>query len=139
VDVALFFHLLGAFVFVAGIVVAGVAHATARRCRHPNEIALLLGLARVAVLLVGLGAAVVLAFGLWLVDLSGHSLGEPWLVAALALFAAALALGAAGGRKPPQARRLAARLTESGREASPELTACLEIAHRLRRTTSPRS
>jgi uncharacterized membrane protein len=121
VDVALFFHLLGAFVFVAGVVVAGVAHEAARRCRHPNEIALLLGLARVAVLLVGLGAVVVLAFGLWLVDLSGHSLSEPWLVAALALFAAALALGAAGGRKPRQARRLAARLTESGRGASPEL------------------
>jgi uncharacterized membrane protein len=121
VNVALFFHLLGAFVFVAGVVVAGVAHAAARRCRDPNEIALLLGLARVAVLLVGLGAAVVLAFGLWLVDLSGHSLREPWLVAALSLFAVALILGAAGGRKPRQARRLAARLTESGREASSQL------------------
>jgi uncharacterized membrane protein len=121
VNVALFFHLLGAFVFVAGVVAAGVAHAAARRCRDPNEIALLLGLARVAVLLVGLGAAVVLAFGLWLVDLSGHSLREPWLVAALSLFAVALILGAAGGRKPRQARRLAARLTESGRGASPQL------------------
>jgi hypothetical protein len=40
---------------------------------------------------------------------------------ALGLFAAALAIGAAGGRRPRQARRLAARLAESGRGASPEL------------------
>jgi hypothetical protein len=39
VKVALFFHLLGAFVLVAGVVVAGVAHAAARRRRRPDEIA----------------------------------------------------------------------------------------------------
>jgi hypothetical protein len=46
-DVALFFHLLGALLFVAGIVVAGVAFEAARRRDRPGEIALLLGLTRV--------------------------------------------------------------------------------------------
>ena len=69
--VALFFHLLGAFVLVAGVVVAGVAHAAARRRRRPDEIALLLGLARVAVLLVGLGAAVTGAIGYLIAGATG--------------------------------------------------------------------
>jgi len=34
-DVALFFHLLGAFSFVAGTIVAGVAFETARRREAP--------------------------------------------------------------------------------------------------------
>jgi hypothetical protein len=47
----------------------------------------------------------VLAFGLWLVDLTGGFRG--WSVAALVLFAVAAALGAAGGRQPRRARVLA--------------------------------
>src|SRR6266540_923926 len=65
-EFALFFHLLGALVFVAGIVVAGVVFEAARRRDDPAEIALLLGLARVGVVMVLAGATLVLAFGLWL-------------------------------------------------------------------------
>jgi len=56
-DVALFFHLLGAFSFIAGTIVAGVAFETARRRKTPAEIALLLGLSRIGVLLVALGTS----------------------------------------------------------------------------------
>ncbi len=120
-NLALFLHLLGAFALVAGIVVAGVAHAAARRRDHAYDIALLLGLARTGVLFVGLGAMLVLVFGLWLVDVGNHSLREPWLVAALVLFGVALGLGAVGGRGPREARLLAARLAESGQRPTPEL------------------
>ena len=120
-ELALFLHLVGAFLFVGGVVVAAVAHAKARRHEHPHEIALLLGLARTGVLLVAAGAAVVFVFGLWLVDAGGHSLGEPWLVTALALFALAVVLGAAGGRRPRQARVLAESLARSDEPATPEL------------------
>jgi uncharacterized membrane protein len=125
-DVALFFHLLGAFVLVAGIAVAGVAHAAARRRERPDEIALLLGLARAAVVLVAAGTAAVVVFGLWLVDVSDHGLDEPWLIAALALLAAALGLGAAGGRRPRQARVLATRLRDAGGHPTPELRRLLD-------------
>ena len=46
IEIALFFHILGAFLFVAGIVLAGVAFEAARRRDNPPEIyaaALLLG------------------------------------------------------------------------------------------------
>ncbi len=123
---ALFFHLVGAFLFVGGIVVAGVAHASARRRERPAEIALLLGLARTGVLLVALGALLVLVFGFWLVGLRNHSLREAWLLAALVLFFAAFALGALGGRRPRHARLLAARLAPDEADASGELRRLLD-------------
>lgn len=43
-DLALFFHLLGALLFVAGMVLAGAAYEAARRRERTDEIALLLGL-----------------------------------------------------------------------------------------------
>jgi hypothetical protein len=110
VEVVLFLHLLGALTFVAGLVVAGVAFEAARRRRDPAEIALLLGLTRVGVLLVGMGALAVLVFGLWLVHLEHIRMGAGWIVGALALYVVALGLGGAGGRRPKQARLLARRL-----------------------------
>jgi hypothetical protein len=125
-EVALFFHLLGALAFVAGIVVAGVAFEAARRRQQPAEIALLLGLTRVGVLLVVLGGAVLLVFGLRLVDTGDFSYGDAWIDAALGLFVGAITLGALGGQRPKQARLLATRLAAEGRPASPELRALLD-------------
>jgi hypothetical protein len=65
-DVALFFHLLGAL------------------------------LLRIGVALVGVGALLVLAFGLWLVRLGAFGFGAGWIDAALALYAVALVLDALG-------------------------------------------
>src|SRR5215216_5033126 len=126
VDVALFFHLLGALAFVAGIVVAGVAFEAARRRQHPGEIALLLGLTRVGVLLVVAGALLVLAFGLWLVDLEGVGYDAGWIQAAIGLYIVALALGGIGGQRPKQARRLASRLADAEEPATPQLRALLD-------------
>jgi uncharacterized membrane protein len=125
-DWALFFHLLGAFVFVAGVVVAGVAFEIARRKQRPSEIALLLGLTRIGVLLVGLGALLVLAFGLWLVRLGRFGYGAGWVDAALALFVVVSVLGAVGGRRPKQARELAVRLAKGADSESGELRALLD-------------
>ena len=96
-DAALFFHLLGALLFAAGIVVAGVAFEAARRREQPVEIALLLGLTRVGVLLVVGGGLLLLGCGLWLVDLDGVGYGAGWIQAAIGLFVLALLLGGYGG------------------------------------------
>ena len=133
-DVALFFHILGALTFVSGIVVAGVAFEAARRRGRPIEIALLLGLTRIGVLLVGVGGVLLLGFGLWLVHLGHFGYGDGWIGTALALFVAAMALGAVGGQRPKQARLLASRLAAEGQPASAELRALLD--DRLSRATN---
>lgn len=125
-ELALFFHVLGAVLFIAGIILAGVAFEAARRRRQPAEIALLLGLTRVGVALVGVGALLVLGFGLWLVHLSGFGYGAGWIDAALTLYAIALVLGALGGRRPKQARRLAIQLAAQNAPVSTELRALLD-------------
>ena len=125
-DVALFFHLLGALLFVAGIIVAGAAFEVARRRERPSEIALLLGLTRIGVVLVGIGALLLLGFGLWLVHLGHFGYGTDWVDAAIALYLLVLVLGAAGGRRPKQARRLASRLATEDTPASAELRALLD-------------
>jgi uncharacterized membrane protein len=113
---ALFLHLLGAFVFVAGAALAAAGFETARRRRAASEIALLLGITRAGALLVVGGGVVLLAAGLWL----GHRIGQlgaPWLLVSLALFVLAAVLGGLGGRRPKQARRLAETHGDSGRDA----------------------
>jgi uncharacterized membrane protein len=123
---ALFFHLIGAFLFVGGVIVAGVAFEAARRRHRPGEIALLLGLTRVGVALVGVGALVVVPFGLWLVHVEHVGYGAGWVDAALALFIATSVLGGIAGQRPKRARKAAALLAQSGAPETPELRAMLD-------------
>ena len=124
--VALFFHILGVLLFVSGIVLAGATWEVARRREDPGQIALVLGLARIGAALVGPGSLVVLAFGLWLVELGHYGFGTGWIDAALALFAVAFVLGGYGGQRPKRARVLAAQLAGEGAPATPELRALLD-------------
>jgi len=123
-EVVLFFHLLGALLFVAGAVLAGVAFGAARRRERPTEIALLLGLTRIGVLLVAIGSPL-LSLGLWLVHLGHFRYGARWVDGSIVLFLLALALGGAGGQRPKRARRLASRLAAEEAPATAELRALL--------------
>lgn len=125
-ELALFLHILGATLFAGGAIVAAVAYEAGRRREAPAEVALLLGLTRIGVVLVALGGLLVLGFGLWLVELSGVGFGARWIRWALALFALAAVLGAAGGRQPKRARLLANRLAREGAAASEELRRLLD-------------
>jgi uncharacterized membrane protein len=125
-NVALLGHLLGALLFVSGMVLAGVAYEVARRRAMPAEIALLLGLARIGAVLVGVGALMLLGFGLWLVHLGHFGYGAGWIDAALALYVIAVALGTVGGRQPRQARQLATRLSAEDLPANAELRRLLD-------------
>jgi uncharacterized membrane protein len=124
----LFFHLLGAFFFVAGAVVAGILQLAAIRRELPSEIALLLRLTRWGVVLVGLGALMTIGFGLALVHEYRFDYGDEWVSASLALWVAAMALGGAGGRTARHARYLAQRLAAEGNRPSEELNRL--VAHR---------
>jgi uncharacterized membrane protein len=123
---ALFFHLLGALLLVSGIVLAGTAFESARRRKSAAEIAALLSLSRIGAMLVGVGAVLLPAFGLWLVHLAGFSYGTGWISSALGLYVVALALGGIGGRRPREARLLATRLAAAGAPVNDELRALLD-------------
>lgn len=123
----LFLHISGALLFVAGTVVAGVAFEAARKRADAGEIALLLGLTRSGVALVGVGALLILVCGLWLVGLEDDiGYGSGWVDAALALFVVAMLLGGLAGQRPKRARLLATELAREGRVATPELRALLD-------------
>lgn len=124
-EAGLFLHILGVLVFVGGAIVAGVVFETARRRSRPSEVALLLGVTRTGALITMGGAVVVLLAGLWLAG-EADQWSEPWLLVSLVLFVAALALGGLGGRRPKEARRLAARLAEGGDGPTPELRRLLD-------------
>ena len=124
-NVALFLHLIGAFFFVGGTFVAGIAFEAGRRRDSLAEIRLLLGLARFGALAVVGGGVLVLGFGLWLVDLGGWGYGAGWVDAAIGLFAAATVLGALGGQAPKRARRIATGLADEGLPANEELRGLL--------------
>jgi uncharacterized membrane protein len=120
-DWLLLVHILGAFMFVAGAVVAGVLHLAAMRRERPSEIALLLRLVRPMVMLVGVGSLVALALGIWLAEYVGYGIGKSWVVAAIVLWVVSSALGGAGGRPLRHAREFAERLAADGDRPSPEL------------------
>jgi uncharacterized membrane protein len=121
--VALFLHLLGVVTLFAGMAVAAVGLEAARRRERASEIALLLGLTRVGVVLVGAGLVLAVACGFWLLDLTAFDLGDAWVEAALGLVLLGAVLGSLGGRRPKQARLLAER---GGKVGDPELRRLLD-------------
>jgi uncharacterized membrane protein len=120
-DWLLLFHVLGAFLLLSGSVVAGLLHLAALRRDRPSEVALLLGLTRPAAAMVGVGSLATLGLGLWLAEDAGYGIGDQWVVASIALWVVAMALGGAGGRPLRHARGLAQRLAEDGDRPSEEL------------------
>jgi len=125
-DVALFLHLLGVIALMAGIAIAAVAHARARRERSAEGVVALLRLARTGVLLAAPAALVVIGAGGWLVSVEELPWSTGWLRAAVAVFVLSLLLGAAGGRRPRQARERAERLLADGRPPDDALRALLD-------------
>ena len=120
-DWLLLIHILSAFLFLSGTVVAGVLHLAALRRDRPSEVALLLGLVRPAVIAVAVGFVTVLGFGIWLADDAGYGIGDEWVVAAIVLWVVSGALAAPGGKTLRHARELAERLAADGDRPSEEL------------------
>lgn len=123
-DYALLFHLVAVIGFFAGVAVAAAAQLGAWRLERPGEVAAVLRLARNGVLLVALAAILLFVSGLWLIEETGHSLGDGWIAVSLLLLVVSAALGAIGGRKPKRARQLAERSTEDA-QLDPEIRALL--------------
>jgi uncharacterized membrane protein len=114
-------HVSGAFLLLGGAVLAGAFNISAVRSERPSEIALFLGLTRVAVVAIGVGALLTLVLGLWLVGDRDYSYGEAWVVLSLLLWAAAMAGGQMGGKRDKETRLLAERLASEANEPTAEL------------------
>ena len=106
---ALLFHLVGVVLLFSGLTLAAAALVAARRREAPGEIAALLGLTRSGVALLAAGALLLVGTGLWLVEIwdGVYSLGDGWIAGSLGLLLLSFVLGAIGGQRPKQARRLA--------------------------------
>jgi len=125
-DWLLLLHLLGAFSFFAGAAVAAAGQLAALRRERPSEVALLLGLTRWGVLLVGVGALATIGFGSALVsDGADWGFGQAWVQWAYGLWIASMAAGGIGGRPARHARELAQRLAADGDRPSRELRAAV--------------
>jgi uncharacterized membrane protein len=124
-DWLLFLHVTGAFLLIGGVVAAGTFSVAAHFRERPSEIARLLGLIRVAVVPLGIGAVMTLVFGLWLVSEApwGYGFSQAWVIAAIALWVVGNAMGGQGGNRQKATRELAARLAEEGDAPSEELRA----------------
>jgi hypothetical protein len=124
-------HVLSAFLFVGGAVLAGFLHTAAILRQRPSDVALLLGLTRIGVVAVGVGALATLGFGAWLVSVDNLDWNDAWLTWGLALWVASIVLGALGGRRARRARHLARRLVAEGDQRSPELRRVVASPHGL--------
>ena len=104
---------------------AGVAFETARRHERPENVALLLGLTRIGVALVGIGTVLAGGFGLWLVHLGDWGYGSAWVDTSMALFLVRRSSWCTRRRTAKKARLLAT-LAADHVPHSDELTALLE-------------
>ena len=118
-------HVTGAFLFVGGAVAAGVLNVLAQRSERPSEAALLLGLIKITVIVMGVGIAVTMILGIWLWHRDGYSLGTAWLWGAVVLWVLANVLGDRGGRHQERTRKLALQLAATGDASTDELRALL--------------
>ena len=120
-DWLLLIHILGAFLFLSGTMVAGILHFTATRRDRPSEVALLLGLVPPTVIAVVVGSIVTLGLGLWLADDAGYGIGDEWVIAAIVLWLLSGVFAAPAGKTLRHARELAERLAADGDRPSEEL------------------
>jgi uncharacterized membrane protein len=120
-DWLLLVHVLGAFLFLSGSIVAGVLAFAAMQRERPSEVALLLRLVRPIVGLIGLGSIVVLVVGIWLAHYVGYGIGQGWVIAAIVLWVVSGALAGPAGRDLRHTREFAERLADDGDRPNDEL------------------
>jgi uncharacterized membrane protein len=118
-------HVSGAFLLLGGGVLAAAFNVSAQRSDRPSEIALFLGLTRIAVVAIALGALMTLVIGFWLVSDQDYSFSDAWVASSLVLWFVAIWAGQTGGARDRQTRLLAEQLAAESNVATPDLRARL--------------
>jgi hypothetical protein len=132
-DWILALHLLAAFAFVAALIGFWGMIAAGWNARLPREVLAIFRLSPFLQVLIAIGGAGTIVFGIWLaISLAAYHPWDGWVIAAIVLWALS---GAAGGRAGPaydRARSRADELASTGRdEPSDELTTLIRTRQGL--------
>ena len=93
-DWILALHVLSAFAFVAGLILFWVLVVAVRKTNTPGGTIRMEPIVKVGNAATGIGAGGTLIFGIWLAfSVGGYDIWDPWIIAALVLWAVAGALG----------------------------------------------
>ena len=93
-DWILALHVLSAFAFVAGLVLFWVLIVAVRRTDTPDGTIRMEPIVKVGNAAVGVGAGGTIVFGIWLAfSYGGYDIWDPWIIAAIVLWAVAGGLG----------------------------------------------
>jgi uncharacterized membrane protein len=132
-DWVLALHLISAALLVGAIFWFITVLVAARRASSPAEAAAYFATVRLAVPLVGAGSLLVLLFGVWLAfDKDGYNIWDPWILAAIVLWAIASGAGQRSGVGMVEAAKLANQEAAEGSDrASTELLAALRSPQAL--------
>jgi hypothetical protein len=93
-DWILALHVLSAFAFVAGIIVFWVLIVAVRKTDTPDGTIRMEPIVKVGNAAVGIGAGGTIVLGIWLAfSVGGYDIWDPWIIAAIVLWAATGAIG----------------------------------------------
>lgn len=122
-DWVLALHVLSAFAMVAGAVLYSVLLTTIRRTDTPRDMRRLKPVVKVGDVATGIGAGGTIVFGLWLAfSVGGYDIWDPWIVAALVLWAVYMEVGRRTGAFFVNAMQMADDLENAGHSGpSPDL------------------
>jgi hypothetical protein len=93
-DWILALHVLSAFAFVAGVIVFWVLIVAVRKTDTPDGTIRMEPIVKVGNAAVGIGAGGTIVLGIWLAfSVGGYDIWDPWIIAAIVLWAATGAIG----------------------------------------------
>ena len=122
-DWILSLHVLSAFALVAAEVAFTVMVVALWRTDSPARVAGMMRVAKTGMLLVMIGMAGTLVFGIWLaIALDAYKLWDGWVIAALVLWALGGFLGQKSGEGYQAGGELGEKLAAEGVTSSPELS-----------------
>ena len=121
-DWILALHLLAAFALIGALVAFTTMIVALWRSDNPSRVASTMYLARIGTVMVGIGIAGTVIFGIWLaIGLDAYEVWDGWVIAALVLWALGGYLGQKAGEGYTAGGELAEKLAEEGQTSSPEL------------------
>ena len=114
-DWLLAFHVLSAFAFVAGMALFWVLIVAVRKTDTPAGTIRMAPVSKVGTIATAIGAAGTIVFGLWLAfSVGGYDIWDPWIIAALVLWAISGDVGGRAGKAYLQGMSKATELEAAG-------------------------